>query len=234
MKSKQFKRIISMLLMCVIAMETTIFPINAHNNDIWPGTVPYNMQTIRIGIHSSAVVPLLSTLTNFNQVRSSTNGWNGISSKVNISSVVSEVNNVDIEVYGSNFSDKPSTLGELRLIGAPGTTEPHQNWRTVFISMNINPTVWGINATSQLRSQRFTHTFIHEVGHALKLDHPRIGGNPNGSGGTIVDGHNIHRSDLNGWVPLAVMTPGFYDSHSSNSQWVSNHDRDNIKKKWGN
>lgn len=71
-------------------------------------------------------------------------------------------------------------------------------------------------------SEMGIRVFRHEIGHALKMAHPI-------QNGSLKD-HNY-----NGY-PIALMNQKSVNGGSTNvvSQWVTNHDKYNLIKKWGN
>lgn len=124
-----------------------------------------------------------------------------------------------MHVLGKKYND--GTVGETCPYDAAGrltSSFVHTDWSAVMICMNNDPDIYKALGDPLLSAQK---TFIHEVGHSLKLAHPTK--NPS------VYGHN-----LNGY-PYAVMNQGAADitgkiPPSPRPTW---HDSTCLKYKWG-
>lgn len=89
---------------------------------------------------------------------------------------------------------------------------------TVSIIMNTNSTVYSGTGNS---TQVAKMTFMHEVGHTLKLCHPAY--SPGAS-----------RHTYYGRYPKAIMNQGFpMSSAPCVSPTIAYHDKSNLKAKWG-
>ena len=91
------------------------------------------------------------------------------------------------------------------------------DWSYSIIYMNTESSKYGLYTKTRTAKM----TFMHEVGHVLKLSHP--------AQNSSYEGHTY-----NGGKPLAVMNqgaPGFGDK--SVAEEVAQHDKDNLIAKWG-
>ena len=212
MKYKNFKKTIALLLTCVLAIGAAQVPANACTTQYFAGSVAYNINNLGYQIMSSAQNTVL-TLWVYHEAAwdFEEGGWNRIT-KTNGTRMT------NIEVMGSSGHIAPRTF--LRVEGASlnpnifgqtgGFNANNQavavtaNWNSARITMNSNVSVWGPTsealATRQVRAAK---TFMHEVGHTLKL--------------------NDVSSNC-----TAVMR----QAHVS-ALFVVNHDRNTLRAKWG-
>lgn len=163
-------------------------------------------------------------LLNYNDVYSHGCDWNGISSNVSVKIAYEQTGmpafDGEMLVMGENLDD-PGFLGvtyHYNIIGQ--NVSSGADWSYSTIKMNTSMTMYKDsgcrNATEAARM-----TFIHEVGHALKLSHPYQD--------SRYTGHTYY-----GGRPYAVMNsgyPGQYNNAVSPS--ITDHDRSNLIAKWG-
>lgn len=96
--------------------------------------------------------------------------------------------------------------------------ELDEDWSYVQIQMNIDESAF-IGASDPYRAAK--KTFIHEIGHALKLKHPEYN--------STLELHN-----WGGGYPLSVMNQGFPGAKGGATyETVRYHDEINLKAKWG-
>ena len=125
-------------------------------------------------------------------------------------------------VYGD--PNLGSTLGRtvpLDSSGNPVSADlagANSNWYSVRIYMNTSSSAFSGASNATVAAKM---TFIHEVGHALKLAHP--------AKNKSLSGHN---KGENKNLPLAVMNQGFPNGDEVSST-VADHDKENLKAKWG-
>lgn len=144
--------------------------------------------------------------------------WGNISSNVSIGIAIISPGMPSLGFY--------SVIGKVYTDGTLGETVPYDsngnittltgNFGKVTIYMNTNSNAFS-GASNPTTAA--TKTFIHEVGHALKLAHPL--------NDSSVSNH------IYGGLPCAVMNQG-YPNSTSVASTVASHDIDNLKAKWGN
>lgn len=145
--------------------------------------------------------------------------WNNISSNVKIM--------VLVESKGMPAYDNATrVVGSWDLGGATGETKFYdKNGNPVGINsdcayseitMNTHPDTYSV-VGKKITSAR--KTFIHEIGHVLKLDHPKQS--------SLLEGHDIDGR------PYAVMNQGLYYVYPDVSTTVTEHDKACLKAKWG-
>lgn len=118
-------------------------------------------------------------------------------------------------VYGKDYGD--IILGETVPLDASGNPVNFtDNWYSVKIYMNTSTSAFSEASNATLAAKK---TFIHEVGHALKLRHP--------AQNKLLSGHSYRNGK-----PQAVMNQDFPNGKETAST-VANHDRENLKAKWG-
>lgn len=194
---------------------------SVHGGEVSSGTyVNENNKNLVFLIVDSAKTNLLNS-----SVYNSATVWNNIS------------NNVDVYVY---YDALPSPFPLDKIIPMPviGTqlegnvvaqTIPHDkngnvvsvnsNWMYVHIEMDTSPNAFSIASDPTAAAKK---TFIHEVGHALKLEHP--------TKNATITGHSY-----NGY-PYAVMNQNLPKSLGGASQVASCptwHDIECLTYKWG-
>ncbi len=206
---------------CIILLIlATTVDVYAHNGDIYNGgytsSAPCNQTNLRFYIESSAQNSLLNS-----SVYNAGLSWNGISSHVSVS----------VAYYAPGLSSTGfySVIGASVGTGVRGETIPYNssgnetnfdsNWQRVVIKMNTNTAAYNGSASGYNATDQAKKTFIHEVGHALKLKHPimQFG----------LDGHNYPNGR-----PWAVMNEGLING-SYIPAVISQHDRSNLIAKWG-
>lgn len=189
-------------------------PIEAHNSDYFAGTYDANAvcstTNMKFFITTSAQNSILNA-----SVYSSATAWNSISSKVNISNIVMQTPGMPYlsgfyYVYGSTYYD--GTLGETLTYNGSTIVSENSTWTSVAIYMNSNSSVFP-NETAGKK------TFIHEVGHALKLKHP-------------LNSVYFHGPQYYGY-PKAIMNQGIPNTAEVASS-IQQHDIENLKAKWEN
>lgn len=164
-------------------------------------------------------------INSFHWVRTTDRGWNGASNRVNIVEVNRNISGVDvIDVVGEHipifFNSGISYLTHGRVTplnfrGEPilgDTTKMDVYWYGLRITMNTNMNVWGWGGVSPaVQRERATATFIHEVGHALKIAHPKC------------NCLSVMHSDF----------PNNAGGAAHVSPIVTVHDRNNLRQRWG-
>lgn len=129
----------------------------------------------------------------------------------------------DMTIVGKYYNN--GLLGKTIPYGSDGLPlgndndgyEVNANWSYVQIIMNTNPDYFNM-ASDAAGAARMT--FIHEVGHALKLCHPK-------------KGTNIDRHTISG-LPSAVMNQGLPgDQNGATSATITAHDKSCLYAKWG-
>lgn len=186
-----------------------------HNGDYFNGiykgsTAPYNIKFV---IDPSAQTSLLNS-----SVYQSAWAWNNISSEVGGIGIAMYTPGMPtygfFPVYGKTYID--GTLGETVPLDSSGkAVSANSNWNSIKIYMNTASSAFSDSTNAAKK------TFIHEVGHALKLSHPAKSGSLSG-----------HDKGENKNLPLAVMNQGFPNGDEVSST-VTSHDRENLKAKWG-
>ncbi|MDD6058895.1 MAG: hypothetical protein PUB97_00760 [Ruminococcus sp.] len=215
MKSTIFKNILSTVISLSIVSASMPLQSSAHEHDYLSGTYTgsINASCLMFRIESSAQTSLLT-----NEVYQAAFDWNNISSYVGTIGIAMYAPGMPSTgfffVYGKSFSD--GTLGETVPRDASGNiVVANSNWRTVSINMNNSSSAFS-GATNRTAAAK--KTFIHEVGHALKLAHP------------------IQNSQLSGHIyngyPFSVMNQGYPNGYEVSSS-VTNHDCRCLEAKWG-
>lgn len=198
------------LLICS-RMENTFAHPSDYAGGSYLSTAMCDQSLLKFQVHTSAQTNLLTS-----EVYGGYTEWDGISSEVD----------VYVIMYTSGM---PSTgfyqvLGEVYSSSMLGKTVPRDaegnivsldsDWNSVTIYMNTLEEAYSKaeNATQAARG-----TFLHELGHSLKLTHPAAGSS-----------YALHW--YNGY-PKAVMNSGYSAVYASSS--VTDHDRMNLVAKWG-
>lgn len=198
---------------------------SAHPYDYWSGKyIGKDNAEILLRIDTSAQTSFLT----WGDVYQYGYDWNNISSKVKVS----------LALAGSGT---PSLYGAMGVIGKwydngkLGETIPYDsngnpmeiaediydvnaNWAGVIIYMNTNPIAFSSDGKLTNGARK---TFLHEVGHALKLSHPLTN--------SSISGH------IKSGRPVAVMNYGYPDRDSGGgvSPTITDHDKSCLKTKWG-
>jgi len=166
MKLKKItKRTLSVSIVIIISqlLAITAFACNtAFFSGTYTANAPSNQSNLKLLLFPSAITPTLISSTYNNP------GWNSSSPVINVSITnwYQSIPNVDsyFPIYGEYWSNS-SILGETRVYDANGNpVSANSNWHRVSININTNSAAF--NTAEQARK-----TFIHEVGHALKLSH---------------------------------------------------------------
>lgn len=222
MKSKVLMLFLFSLFMIII---TDLFVDNrayAHNQDYLPGrylsTSRCNQTGLKLRIKESAQTTFLTST-----VYSHGRDWNNKHcssgcTHVKVQDVLVVPDSVPnltsyYDVIGINMSAS-GILGEVVAYDASGSVvAATANWYRIIIKMNVDSSSFNSSTTAAQK------TFIHEVGHALKLAHPVMG--------TSSIGH------YNSGYPVAVMNQGLPNG-SYISSTITTHDIQNLQGKWGN
>lgn len=215
------KRIIPVLAAVLVSMNAVASTALAHPYDYWNGKyIGKSDAKLLFRITQSAQTDLL----NWVDVYSAGYGWSNISDNVEIGLVYATSGmpsfSGEMVVFGKEYTD--GTLGETFIYGSSGELEPtnnnlNSNWDHVAIAMNTDSNIFNL-ASDPIAAAR--KTFVHEIGHALKLCHPVQAPN--------TDRHNI--DDL----PKAIMNPGFPNSQGgATSATITAHDKTCLRAKWG-
>jgi hypothetical protein len=242
MKHKCLKKIATMLLAFSMLFVTLTTPISAHDRDTHTGVYSIlrgiNVGNLNFAIMASAENSVLTLSLYQTGARS----WNNISSRVRVNDITrmtaAEFNNQVgrgrsvVQVTGVAFAALPgggTLLGRVVPTRESGATAGmDENWYDVRVEMNSNASVWSANGgtTAAIRTERARHTFVHEVGHVLKLRHPFAG-----DASHDISGHTIR--GLNNWFyPRALMNQGFPNT-AEVSPTITDHDRLNLRARWG-
>ncbi len=214
------KRAIPMLAGVLTAVMLTS-TASAHPGDYYAGKyIGKNGAEILLRIEPSAQTSLLD----WAGVYQYGYDWNNISSNVEVSLVYASANTPTIygamSVCGYNPTDDRDLGGTLAYDSNGNLTGDFTvNWSKVTIYMNTSREAY-FNEHCRSPQEAAKKTFLHEVGHALKLSHPFIS---NGLGGHTNNGR-----------PAAVMNqgyPGLYNNAVSPT--ITAHDISCLKAKWG-
>lgn len=218
-KNEAKKQMVSALAGVLAASVALTSTASAHTGDIWGGKyIGTNKANILLRINQSAQTSLL----NWKNVYSYGYNWNNISSNVKVSMIYIEGPCVpsmadEMHVYGD------SSLGNYLGLTLPYDSKGNRigyddNWAYVRITMNTASSAFSAASNPTLAAKK---TFLHEIGHALKLCHPIE--NSNYSGHTKANG-----------IPIAIMNQGFPGTQSgATSSYITDHDRSCLKAKWG-
>ena len=210
------KKVLS-LVFSLILVFGCVSLVSAHDEDYflygYSSSSGITVSNLKLRIASSAQ-NTIQTSTVYNSATS----WNGISSNVAVSVTVASNNTVVsnyVMVSGQSYSD--NTLGETIPYDSSGNiTGANTVWSNVEIIMNTNMSTWGSCTNPPAAAKK---SFLHEVGHVLKLAHPVR--NSYYSGHTYASGY-----------PLAIMNQGFPNGSYIPTS-IQTHDKTNLKAKWG-
>ena len=212
---KKIKKLFALLLSMVVAFSAQALTVHAHNSDYFSGTYTSSLKIrdMNFRIESSAITSLLTS-----EVYYSAYAWDNVSSHVGTIGIA-------IAALGMPSTGFFIVTGEPNNDGTLGETIPrrsdgsianeNENWASVSIVMNTKSDAFSGASNPTAAAKK---TFIHEVGHTLKLAHPQ-------------KGYSISGHSYNG-LPRAVMNQGFPNSTTVASTVVS-HDRTNLIAKWG-
>lgn len=213
------KRVIPMLAGVLTTVMLTC-TASAHPYDYWQGKyIGKSNAEILLRIDTSAQTDLLT----WAGVYQYGYDWNNISSKVNVSLVLAGSGTPSI--YGSMpvlGEKKPVDLfGRIAPYNSEGQLESeaseNEDWMFARLYMNTNPETFN-NASNKTAAAK--KTFLHEVGHLLKLCHPE-------DNSSLID-HTI------GGRPSAVMNQGLpYPKVYETSPTITSHDKSCLIAKWG-
>lgn len=217
------KRIAAMIAGVIVGAITIASTASAHSEDYWSGKyIGKSNADILLRITSSAQTDLL----NWSDVYSGGYDWCNISSNVNVRLAYSTSGMPQLsgEMYVAGEYRKDYNLGKTIPYYSTGEIawknndyDVDANWAYVEIIMNTNPAAYS-GASDPSAAARMT--FIHEVGHALKLSHPKQSAN--------ISGHYI-----NG-LPIAIMNQGYPgNNNGATSGTITPHDKACLKAKWG-
>lgn len=208
------KRIAPMITAALIAAAAVTSTASAHPYDYWSGRyIGQNDIDIRFKINTNAENDLL----NWADVYSHGYDWNHISSNVNVSVAPSNISLTDgMMVSGRCYED--GSLGETVPYSSSGKVVGlGSNWDYVEIFMNTDKTIFELSSNPTAAARK---TFIHEVGHALKLSHP-------------VCSIGFSEHDIDGY-PYAVMNQNYPgDKNGAVASTITNHDKSCLIAKWG-
>jgi hypothetical protein len=242
MKLKRFKRMLAWFVIFAIMAGITMIPSSGHNQDIFTGSIAYDRANIKVYIAANAKVGNVLTMARYRELLTVGRGWNGISSKVKITSVEEGIGNIytAINVFGHTYPSISMTFGETVPIDSNGNiintlTGLNGNWSYIYIFMNDDANLWTRGGVSTaIVEQRVVKVITHEIGHALKLRHPSDAG---ASAWNPISEHNIPAEGNNHslLLPQALMNQGFPDEDLNGAvrPACSNHDRSNLIAKWG-
>lgn len=215
----KIKKVIASVIAAAFCCSMIAGTASAHNEDYWNGNYIGQDNGVRLYLRldSSAITSILT----YNDVYQYGTNWHRISSKVSVAVINYAPGMPTIAdqtlVCGKKYED--DTLGQTKRYTKSGY-EAHANsdWAYVTIYMNNDPYVYeGTNNKTKAAKK----VFLHEVGHALKLSHPRKL--------SYYEGHIYGPG-----VPYAIMNQGL---PVKVGEWVSyeiaQHDKDNLIAKWG-
>lgn len=207
----------------IVGAITIASTASAHSEDYWSGKyIGKSNADILLRITSSAQTDLL----NWSDVYSGGYNWCNISSNVNVRLAYSTSGMPELsgEMYVVGESNDNGVLGLTIPYYSTGEVarknnayDNNANWSHVRIVMNTNPAAYS-GASDPSAAARMT--FIHEVGHALKLSHPKQSAN--------ISGHYIDG------LPIAIMNQGYPGyNNGATSGTITPHDKACLKAKWG-
>ncbi len=216
-KKTRVKRIILALASVLITGSMISVLSHAHVGDFHSGfylsSATCNQSNLKLKIETTAQTALLTS-----EVYYAAFDWNDISSNVDVSVAIAYSGMPSLSgfysVHGKTYSD--GTFGETIPRDSNGNiVSMDSNWYSVSIYMNTSAAIFNNDV------EFATKSFVHEVGHALKLKHPTS--NFNLTGHTYVGGY-----------PKSIMN----QNHPvDNKPWISpvvvQHDIDNLQGKWG-
>lgn len=229
----KIKRCIASVLAGVCCMNLISSSASAHDGDVFAGSyIGKTKAEFVLRINSSARNEVLT----FSDVYQYGTEWNGISS------------NVDLKVVNAG-GGMPTIANQLNVDGAylmdtstgfvAGRTIPYDengircdysggenlNWLFSKIEMSISAGPMAYYRYLEANREYAKKSFVHEVGHCLKLKHPDyVGTHP---------GHNYNGAD-GGKYPLAIMNQGPSTSAYYVSSTITDHDKSCLTAKWGN
>lgn len=222
-------------LSCVISAALAMSPAAyAHNGDVFPGSYTFNQQkNLIFRISASAQTALMNK-----DVYESALKWNNISSNVHVTIIMETPGMPSITdsmgVYDGKggyyngpdiFED--TDLGRIQFFDSNGKQiskhTDSDKISYVKILINTNSSLYDSYYDSlSVKRQAASMNFIHEVGHALMLSHPKQDAR--------LSGHT-----KNVGKPYAVMNEGlpFLSVKPEVSPTPTSHDTDCLKGKWG-
>ena len=210
------KKFLAAILAAIIAQSGSIVIVSAHNGDIHSGVynsgAMCNQSNLNFKIDSSAQTSLLTYI-----VYNTAYAWSSTSTGVSVNVVMSSPGMPTYgfyNVYGLSYYD--GTLGTTIPRDSSGNiVDMDSNWNSVSICICAADNVFADSTAA-------AKTFVHEVGHALKLKHP-------------ISNYTLTDHIYLGGVPKAIMNQGL---PSSSQPWIATsiqtHDIYNITAKWGN
>ncbi len=217
---KRIAPILAGALVGAIALTSTA---SAHPYDYYSGKyIGQNGADLLLRISTSAQTDLL----NWTDVYSAGYNWNNISSKVNVRLIYSSSGmpsfSGEMLVVGKYYED--DTLGETIFYDSNGNPMKswddyalNTDWSYSQIYMSTNTTYFKETSNP---SNTAKMTFLHEIGHALKLSHP-------------YKHDSLPEHTING-LPIAIMNQGAPgDKGGATSGTITAHDKSNLIAKWG-
>ena len=256
MRKKVLKRLISVLLVCVIAVSTVTIQSEAHieNNHYgmnnWWGSNGYDVTNMKYYISSSALIgPYDMNLYSLAYIPAL--GWNMLNCRVNIAEVTSGGQPpwvAETIFVNGDFLQDPKSGGSVKLRKRNGeyvditVSNMNLDWGSgdymgVVIIINRNSAFWnqstkdGIPPTDAQITARARSVWLHEVGHTLKLQHPLAASIGTQCGAPIPE--HIHPT-ITGYYPKANMNPFLPDIEpNAGSVFVNYHDQTNLRARWG-
>jgi hypothetical protein len=194
----------------------------------WGGSNGYTSTNLKFQISGIERYPFWMRV--FTPAASTTTGWNNASSRVKITEFqYGGSNSGHILVHSMDIwsgylgqlmhRDANGVLVDASFAPGNGSLQNgvNANWHRLEIHMQSDLSVWHLPAvvSNAVVEQRVAATFMHEVGHVLKLDHPTC------SGSNPPDNHSVIRG-------------GFADRNPARSANVTQHDRNLLRRRWGN
>ena len=216
------KRVIPVLAAMIVAVNAITGTASAHPYDYWNGTyIGQDGVDILLRISTSAQTDLL----NWTDVYSAGFSWNNISKNVNIRMAYSIQGMPPLPdemlVVGKDIDRYYAITIPYGSDGYPlmkdGGYDNDANWAYSEITMNTDSGIFNRASDPTAAARK---TFVHEVGHALKLCHPK-------------QGTNIDRHTING-LPKAIMNQGYPgEQNGATSGTITAHDKSCLFTKWG-
>lgn len=215
LKMQFIKKISVILLSTLVLSSVSSFTVSAHNLDYFGGvyTNSSTISNMKYKVESSAIT---TTLTS--SVYYSAYAWDDISSTVGSIGIA-------ISVPGMPSTGFFGVLGQAYYDGTLGETIPrdsngnivgaNNNWTSVSIYMNTASNAF---SGAEDATEAAKKTFMHEVGHTLKLCHPA---NNSSASGHYYSGY-----------PRAIMNQGF-PNNTNVASAITAHDQENLRAKWG-
>lgn len=214
---KNVKKIVIVFAILAFSCIVNVMTAFAHNGDYflnkYSSAALLNQKNLKFLVQNSARTSLLTSDT-----YKSASAWNNISSNVKVSIAFAAPGMPSSGFYPVCGKYAPDgVLGETVAYDANGnSTSANNTWYSVTIFMNTAIEEYDQALVPEKDAKK---VFRHEVGHALKLSHPK-------KDKSLID------HTYNG-LPLSIMNQGFPYAEYGIPYSVSAHDKSNLIAKWG-